>query len=190
LQRTRNSGRRIPRKKLKRIRNDLKKYAFFHWSQGDGWKRPKWTYLEPKRGEQKKRLTPIFFKTHEYLWDHKCDYHEVKELMERKGLPRITLSQKQKNLMPVLVVVDTALMARELNTSVANVRKILRAWCSGPLKQLGMTGPKNTGGKMIIAIGWYNEVYWTKVPFFTEKRWKQWLRGVMIQSSEKKRSLF
>jgi len=145
---------------------------------------PKWAEkLRPRAGERCKKVSPLFKAVYEELWAMTMTKAETKELTKRKGLPTFSASNKRKNETLVLVTPDIEALAAKLKTSPDNVRKVISRWTQkgGPLRKLGMTAPKNQGGKMIIAMGYRGVV--RRVPFFTQERSEKWLRSVFFEKS-------
>ena len=88
----------------------LKKYQIrgeFRW--------PKWTEMEPKKNETRKRVSPFFKPVYESMWSKILTYKKTKDLTEKLKL------SKHDDRYYAIVIPDLEKMAEDLEASVSNI---------------------------------------------------------------------
>jgi hypothetical protein len=142
---------------------------------------PKWVKeLHPKADERRNKVSDLFWKVNAELWESALTRQETEKITERLDLPLYS------NGLP-FVISDPNInkIAKKYLTTPDNIRKQIARWVStdsnpdAPFFRLGMTKPKNEGGRTIYAIGYWTEL--RRIPFFTQKRSQEWLRSILFR---------
>lgn len=152
----------------------------FKWSKWNSTNKD----LKPKKNERKRKVSMHFQPVYELLWrtTKRINYKRTIELTEKYDLPLY-----QENYQ-VIAIPNLKKISEELDTSIDNVRKQIRRWCSGtfwadagPVRKLKMTAQKRDGGKQIYSLGYWVSNGEKRNPFFTRKSYEEWLRGIYFR---------
>ena len=163
---------------VEKIAKSFKIRTDFKWS---AWNKTE-VDLKPKKGEHKKKVSPIFRNVYSLLWGNsrKITFKKTKELYKIHKLPF------HDDNYHVLCIPDLEKMSEELETTVDNVRKQIRRWTDndGPVKIVGWTTRKRDGGKQIYSLGRWIDTgnnMMKRNPFFTKEAYNQWLRHIYFK---------